>query len=142
MTGHNETLLLELLGNIAGAGARNLDPGLGESGAGNKHVGNEESGVNGVKESVLEVKRRGPVKMISYCAKASVFKMCSHVVDKTGDGLHLSRTLTSLPDTDHLDQKVVAEARVEHLTEEEDVGRQSRLEHDGHVGGVEETDGV
>lgn len=65
-----------------------------------------------------------------------------HVVDKTRDGKHLRRALTSLPDSDHLDQKVVAEARVEHLTDEEDVGGQSRLEHDGHVGGVEETDGV
>lgn len=65
-----------------------------------------------------------------------------HVVDKTRDGEHLRRALTSLPNSDHLDQKVVAEARVEHLTDEEDVGRQSRLEHDGHVGGVEETDGV
>ena len=66
----------------------------------------------------------------------------SHVVDKTRDGEHLRRALASLPDSDHLNQKVVAEARVEHLTDEEDVGGKSRLEHDGHVGGVEETDGV
>jgi hypothetical protein len=65
-----------------------------------------------------------------------------HVVDKTGDGEHLRRALTSLPDSDHLNQKVVAEARVKHLTDEEDVGGKSRLKHDGHVGGVEETDGV
>lgn len=56
--------------------------------------------------------------------------------------MHLSRAVTSLPNTNHLDQEVVTETRVEHLADEEDVGRQSRLQHDGHVGGVEETDGV
>ena len=60
VTGHNETLLLELLGNIARAGTRDLNPGLGEGGTSNEHVGDEESGVDGVKKSVLEVERRGP----------------------------------------------------------------------------------
>ena len=65
-----------------------------------------------------------------------------HVVDKAGNWLHLSGTLTSFPDTDELDEEVVAEARVEHLADKEDVGRKGRLEHDGHVGGVEKADGV
>lgn len=67
---------------------------------------------------------------------------CAHVVNKTRDRQHLVRSLTSLPDTDELDQKIVAEARIEHLADKEDVGRESRLEHDGHVRGVEKTDGV
>jgi hypothetical protein len=46
-----------------------------------------------------------------------------------------------LPDTEELDEEVVGEAREEHLGDEEDVGRQRALEHDGHVGGVEELDG-
>lgn len=66
----------------------------------------------------------------------------SHVVDKTGDWLHLSGALTSLPGSDHLHEKVVAEAGVKHLADQENVGRQSGLEHDGHVRGVEETDWV
>jgi hypothetical protein len=144
MTGHNKTLLLELLGNIARAGTGNFDPGLGEGGACNEHVGDEESSVDGVKKSVLEVERRGPAReLLAIVFGAGVqTNSNSHVVDKTGDGEHLRRALTSLPDSDHLNQKVVAEARVEHLTDEEDVGGKSRLEHDGHVGGVEETDGV
>lgn len=65
-----------------------------------------------------------------------------HVVDKTRNGLHLSGSLLGLPNTDKLDKEVVTEARVEHLADEEDVGRESRLEHNGHVGSVEEADGV
>lgn len=55
MAGHDQALLLELLGDVAGAGAGDLDPGLGEGGAGEEHVGNEEGGVDGVEEGVLEV---------------------------------------------------------------------------------------
>ena len=54
----------------------------------------------------------------------------------------MSRSLTDLPDTEKLDQKVVAELGEERLTEKEDVGRKSRLEHDWHVRGVEEADWV
>jgi len=144
VTGHNKTLLLELLGNIARAGTGDLDPGLGEGGACNEHVCDEEGGVDGVKKGILEVERRGPAQKSSAIAYGADVRrgFNSHVVDKTGDGEHLRRALASLPDSDHLNQKVVAEARVEHLTDEEDVGGKGRLEHDGHVGGVEETDGV
>lgn len=54
----------------------------------------------------------------------------------------MSRSLTNLPDTEKLDQKVVAELGEERLAEKEDVGRKSRLEHDRHVRGVEEADWV
>jgi hypothetical protein len=124
VTGHNHTLLLELLGNVARAGARDFDPGLGESGACNEHVGSEDSGVDGVEKSIGKVERR------------------AHVVDKTAGRENLSAALASLPDTEHLDEKVVGELVVKHLAEEEDVGRKGRLEHDRHVGGVEEADGV
>lgn len=144
VTGHNETLLLKLLGNIARAGTGDLDPGLGEGGACNEHVCDEEGSVDGVEKGVLEVKGWGPAReLLAIALGADVHTSFDlHVVDKTGDGEHLRRALASLPDSDHLNQKVVAEARVEHLTDEEDVGGKSRLEHDGHVGGVEETDGV
>lgn len=124
VTGHNHALLLELLGNIAGAGARDFDPGLGESGAGNEHVGSEDGGVDGVEKSIGKVERR------------------AHVVDKTAGRENLGATLASLPDTEHLDEKVVGELVVKHLAEEEDVGGEGRLEHDRHVGGVEEADRV
>ena len=56
--------------------------------------------------------------------------------------MKLSRALAGFPDTNKLDQKVVREARVEQLADQEDVGRQGCLQHDGHVRSVEETDGV
>ena len=47
-----------------------------------------------------------------------------------------------LPNTKHLDENVIRETAEEHLGEDEDVGGQGGLQHDGHVGGVEELDGV
>lgn len=121
---HDKTLVLELLGHVTGSGARDLDPGLGEESTGNQHEGNVDSGVDRVEEGLLEVQRG------------------RHVVGDTRGGVKLSRSLTGLPDSKELDQQVVREARVQHLADQEDVGAQSRLEHDGHVGGVEQTDGV
>lgn len=113
-----------MLGNVTRSGARNLNPGLGEKSASNEHEGNVDSGVDRVQESFLEVERR------------------RHVVSDTGGGVELSGSLARLPDTQKTDQKVVRETGVEHLADQEDVGAESRLEHDGHVGGVEQTDGV
>jgi hypothetical protein len=80
--------------------------------------------MNGVKESFLEVQRR------------------RHVVGNTRGGIELGRTITRLPDTEKLDEEVVRESRVQHLADEENVGAQSGLQHNGHVGSVEKTDGV
>ena len=124
VTRHDQTLVLELLGNIARSGAGNLNPGLGEESAGNEHEGDVDSGVDGVEESLLEVQRGG------------------HIVGNTRRGEKLGRALTRLPDSEELDKQVVREAGVQHLTDQEDIGRQSGLQHDGHVGGVEETDRV
>lgn len=107
VTGHNQTLILELLGNIARSGAGNFNPGLGEESAGNKHEGHVDSGVNGVQESLLEVERR------------------RHVVGNTRGGIELSRSLARLPHTQKADQEVVREAGVQHLADQEDVGGQS-----------------
>ena len=124
MAGHDKTLVLELLGNVTGSRAGNLNPGLGEEGAGHEHERNVDGGVNRVEKSLREVQRG------------------RHVVGNTRRGVELGRALTGLPDSEKLDQQVVREARVQHLTDEEDVGGQSGLEHDGHVRGVEEADGV
>jgi len=104
VTGHDHTLLLELLGDVTRAGARNLNPGLGESGACNKHVGGEDGGVNRVEKSIGKVEWR------------------AHVVDETTGREHLGAALTSLPNTEHLDEEVVGKLVVKHLAEEEDVG--------------------
>lgn len=124
VTRHDKTLVLELLSNITGSGAGDLNPGLGEESTGNQHEGNVDGSVDRIQKSLLEVQRR------------------RHVVRNTGGGVKLGRTLTRLPDSEELDKEVVGEARVQHLGDEEDVGAQSGLQHDGHVGGVEETDGV
>lgn len=51
-------------------------------------------------------------------------------------------TETHLPDTQQFDQKVIGESTVEHLTDQVDITSQSRLEHDRHVGCVEQFNGV
>jgi hypothetical protein len=124
VTGHNHTLLLELLGNVTRAGARNFDPGLGEGGTCDEHVGGEDGGVDRVEKSVGKVERR------------------THIVDEAAGRENLSAALTSLPDTKHLDEKVVGELVVKHLAEKEDVGGEGGLKHDRHVRGVEKADGV
>lgn len=124
MAGHYKTLVLQLLGDIARGRARDLNPGLGEEGAGNQHESDVYSRVNGVKESLLEVEGRG------------------HVVSDTRSSVKLGRAIAGFPNTKESDEEVVGETRVQHLANEEDVGAQSRLQHDGHVGGVEQADGV
>lgn len=104
---HDESLILELLSNVAWAGARNLDPSLGENGACNEHVYDVDSGVDWVEKSIGEVQRG------------------RHVVCETGNSEELSRSFLCLPDTEELDKKVLAESGVEHLTDEEDVGGES-----------------
>lgn len=65
-----------------------------------------------------------------------------HVVSQTRDSRKLRRAVLSFPDTEEADEKVLRKTRVEHLADKEDVGGESGLQHDGHVGGVEETDWV
>lgn len=60
VTGHDKTLLFQLLSDIAGAGAGDFDPSLGEDGACDDHVCHEDSGLDGVEEGFGEVERRRP----------------------------------------------------------------------------------
>lgn len=124
VTGHHKSLVLELLGNIPRGSSGHLDPGLGEQSTGNQHEYDVYGSVDRVDESLLEVQRR------------------RHVVCNTRRGIQLGGALTRFPDTEKSDKEVVREARVQHLTDKEDVGAQSGLKHDGHVRSVEETDGV
>jgi len=72
VTGHNETLLLELLGNITRAGARDLNPGLRESGASKKHVSDKDGGVDRIEESVCDVEWWRPVVALVTCSLLSL----------------------------------------------------------------------
>jgi hypothetical protein len=60
VTSHDETLLLELLGDVAGRRARDLDPGLREDGACNEHVDDENGGLERVGEGLSDAEGRGP----------------------------------------------------------------------------------
>ena len=54
----------------------------------------------------------------------------------------MSAAFAGFPDAEKTDEEVVAEAGVHHLADEEYVGAERGLEHDGHVGGVEKADWV
>ena len=125
VAGKSHALVLELPGDIAGSRAGNLDPGLGEDGTGSDDECDVNDGVKRVNERSLE--RVG----------------CRDVVRDARDSRELRRTLVQgLPDTEELDKEVVGEARRKHLGDEEDVRGEGALEHDGHVRGVEQLDGV
>jgi hypothetical protein len=53
-----------------------------------------------------------------------------------------ARRHTYLPDAEETDEKVVGEAVAEHLRDDKHVAGEGPLQHDGHVGGVEELDAV
>jgi hypothetical protein len=62
-----------------------------------------------------------------------------HVSSEDG---HTTNVFSYLPNTEQPDENVVGETAEEHLREDEDVGGQGGLQHDRHVGGIEELDGV
>lgn len=97
MSGHDQTLFLQLLGNITGTRARNLNPGLGEHGTGGEHEQDVDSGVKRVDKSVGEVEGR------------------RHVVRDTRHSVELSRSFLGLPDTEETNEKVFWETVVQHL---------------------------
>jgi len=121
---HDESLVLELLCDIPWARSGHLNPSLGEHGTGNKHIRDVNSSVERIEESVGEVQWR------------------RHVVGDTGGSKKLSRSILWLPNAKESDKQVVGEARVEHLADEENVRGQSGLQHNRHVGGIEEADWV
>lgn len=124
MPGHDESLFLELFGHVSGRGAGYFNPGLREDGTRDQHEDYIYCGVDRVQESLGEIERGG------------------HVVGNSTGGVELGRTFTGLPYSKKLDQEVVGEAGVHHLADEEDVARERGLQHDGHIGCVEEADRV
>jgi len=124
VTPDDELLLLELPGHIIHRGAGELDPHPGEEGAGAEDEDNVEDGVKGINEGLSEGAGGG------------------QVVSQASDGVLVAGVGVVLPDAEELDEEVVGEAGVEHLGDHEDVGSEGGLENDGHVGGVEELDGV
>ena len=117
-------LLLELLGNIVGRGPRDLNPDLGEEGAGRQHEDDVEDAVEGVGDGLGEGSRG------------------RHVVDKASDRDHLAAHVHLVPGAEELDELVATVVLVEELGDEVEVGDKGRLQDDGHVGGVEQLDWV
>ena len=75
---HDHLLVLELLGNVARTAAGDLNPGLGEDGAGGGDEGDVDERVDGVEEDFLHGVRG------------------RHVVSDTGDGSELRGILERL----------------------------------------------
>ena len=64
------------------------------------------------------------------------------VVHEAADGHHVAALVDDLPPAEQLHDEVGTVALVEQLRDEVEVGDQRALQDDGHVGGVEELDGV
>ena len=117
---HNQALLFQLLSHIPWRRSADLNPSFRENSAGDQHEHNIDGGMNRIKEGLSEIQRG------------------RHVVGDTGGRIELSAAFTRFPDTEELDEEVVAEARVHHLADQKDIGAKRGLEHDGHIGGIEE----
>jgi hypothetical protein len=125
VTTNNETLLLQTTSNISGAGAGDIDPGLGEESASAENEGNIDETMDRISEEGRESTGRGDI------------------VSETTSGDELSRVVGVLsPDTENTKDRVSGEALVDQLGDEEEVANESTLKNDGHVGGVEKLDGV
>jgi len=67
---------------------------------------------------------------------------CSDVVDESTDRHDLSLIAGFLPLSEDRGDEGASKVSVHHLGEEVDVRDKSTHQNDGHVGGVEETDGI
>lgn len=126
LTRLDHLLITELLGNIRGAGARDIDPSLGEQGASSQDEGQVEDGVEGIQQNLLQRARRRNVVSQS----------------TNGDCLTSVGTLDLTPSTQEADEEVGGESLVQELRDEVQVGHEGRLQDDGDVAGVEQLDGV
>lgn len=126
VSGDDHLLVGELLGNLLGGRAGNLNPDGGEEGASNQDEGNVEDGVDGVIEDLGE--RSGGRDVVGESTNG----------DRAGTGTGLN----ILPLSEERDNKVGRVTTVEELGEEVEVGHEGGLENDGDVRGIEELDGV
>jgi hypothetical protein len=53
-----------------------------------------------------------------------------------------AHSFLGFPGADETNQQIIRKLGEEHLGDKEDIGGQGRLQHDGHVGGVEQPDGI
>jgi len=123
---HDHLLVAELLGDIIGRRARNLNPGLGEKSAGREDESQVKDGVERIVEN-LSNRLRG-----------------RYVVSKTAnrDRLGASTSFDVLPSAEKTNKEVRAVTLVQKLGEEVKVGHEGGLEDDRDVRCVEQLDWV
>mmetsp|Transcript_39306 Transcript_39306/g.83737 ORF Transcript_39306/g.83737 Transcript_39306/m.83737 type:complete len:223 (+) Transcript_39306:158-826(+) len=121
---HHHVLIPELLGDVARRGARDVDPGFREEGAGDEHEGHVAEGVDRILPNVREGVRR------------------RDIVRKTANRDGLATVVHLLPLAQEIDEHVRLEAPIEQLREEVEVGHERRLQDDRDVRSVEELDRV
>ena len=122
---HDHLVVTELLGNITGGSARHFDPSLGEQGTGREDKDQVKDGVEGIVDDLSKGRRRGDV------------------VRDSSNGHHLtSRSLDILPRSEKTNEDVGRGAVVQELRHKVQVRHEGRLQDDGHVGRVEQLDGV
>ena len=123
MSLHHHLVIPELLGNVASARSRDLDPGLGEEGA---RCQDEDQVKNSVEGVVDDLRER--------CGRRDVVSDPAH-----GDALS---PVAVLPLAQNANQDVGRRAVVQQLRDEVEIRDQGRLKNDRHVRRVEELDGV
>mmetsp|Transcript_59204 Transcript_59204/g.125848 ORF Transcript_59204/g.125848 Transcript_59204/m.125848 type:complete len:316 (+) Transcript_59204:729-1676(+) len=123
MSLHDHLVVPELLGHVPCGRPADLDPRLGEEGARRQDEDEVEHGVERVVDDLGEGRGRG-----------DVVRDAAH-----GDAL---ASLGVLPLAEDAHEYVGGGAVVQELADEVEVGHERGLQDDGHVGGVEELDGV
>jgi len=119
-------LVAELLGDVTGRGAGDLDPGLGEESTSGEDEDDVDDGVERIEEDLGDRLRGGDV----VCNAAN------------WDRVSGTRSLNILPATQKAHEEIGRVPLVEKLREEVDVGHEGGLKDDGDVGSVEQLDGV
>lgn len=115
---------VELLGDVLGGLVGDFDPCLGEHCTGSEDKDDVDKGLDRRGEDVEEVSWGG------------------EEVDEAIGGDLMAAHVDVLPGSNESDKEVSFEVLVEDLGEEEQVGNQGALKDDGHVGSVEEFDGI
>mmetsp|Transcript_23135 Transcript_23135/g.72086 ORF Transcript_23135/g.72086 Transcript_23135/m.72086 type:complete len:462 (-) Transcript_23135:149-1534(-) len=117
-------LLAQVVGDVRGGRARDVDPRLGEDGAARDDEGEVEDGAEGVEDHVHERQRRG------------------QVVHEPVRGPHGAGVGVRLPRAERLDEDVRRVHAEGHLRQEVEVREQAGLQDHRRVARVEQLDGV
>ena len=125
VTLHDHLVVTQLLGNITSRSSRNFNPSLGEESTGSQDESQVKDGVERIVDNFGKRRRR------------------RDIVGNSSNGDLLTRgTFHFLPLSEQTNQNVGRSSVVQELRDKVQVGNQSGLENDGHVGGVEQLDGV